>query len=90
MTIILSGSRSPLACVVNGIRGASIEIGDNVCLIGCGYMGLLLLQATPIRYMSSLVALDICDERLDLARDFGAEYTLNPRRCDPVREVRRL
>jgi len=80
----------PLACVVNGIRGASIEIGDNVCLIGCGYMGLLLLQAMPIRYMSSLVALDIHDERLDLARDFGAEYTLNPRRCDPIREVEEI
>jgi len=80
----------PLACVVNGIRGAKIEIGDNVCLIGCGYMGLLLLQAMPKNYVNSLVALDILDERLKLAEEFGAEHVLNPKTCDPVREVKKI
>jgi len=57
--------------------------------MGCGCVG-LLLQATPIRFMINIVALDIRDERLDLARVFGAEYALNPRRCDPVREVEEI
>jgi len=78
----------PLACVVNGIRGASIEIGDDVCLIGCGYMGLLLLQAMPKNYINHLVALDILDQRLEMAREFGAEYVLNPRDGDPVEKIK--
>ena len=80
----------PLACVVNGIRGASIEIGDDVCLIGCGYMGLLLLQAMPKNYINNLIALDIRDERLELARDFGAEHVLNPQKVDPVKGVKEI
>jgi len=80
----------PLACVVNGIRGASIEIGDNVCLIGCGYMGLLLLQAMPKNYINNLIALDIRDERLKLAEKFGAEHLLNPHNSDPVKRVKEI
>ncbi|HIE14787.1 TPA: hypothetical protein EYP70_05900 [Candidatus Bathyarchaeota archaeon] len=80
----------PLACAVNGIRGASIEIGDNVCLIGCGYMGLLLLQAMPKNYIISLIALDIRDERLELAKEFGADYVLNPRNGDPVERIKEI
>jgi len=80
----------PLACAVNGIRGASIEIGDNVCLIGCGYMGLLLLQAMPKNYINNLIALDIRDERLELAEKFGAEYVLNPQVGDPVKRAKEI
>ncbi len=76
----------PAACVVNGIRGSEIEIGDNVCLIGSGYMGLLLIQAMP-KNINSLVALDIQDERLKLAKKFGADHVLNPQKVDAVKEV---
>ncbi|MEM2885913.1 MAG: zinc-binding dehydrogenase [Thermoproteota archaeon] len=79
----------PLACAVNGIRGSGIQIGDGVCIIGCGYMGLLLIQAMP-RNVGNLVALDIRDERLALARKFGADFALNPARADAVEEVRNL
>ena len=80
----------PLACVVNGIRGASIEIGDNVCLIGCGYMGLLLLQAMPKNYINNLIALDIREERLELAKEFGAEHVLNPQKNDSVKRIEEM
>jgi len=80
----------PLACAVNGIRGSEIQIGDSVCIIGCGYMGLLLIQAMPKTTINSLVAVDIRSERLNLAAKFGAEFTLNPDEVDVVREVRRI
>jgi len=76
----------PPACVVNGIRGSEIEIGDNVCVIGCGYMGLLLIQAMP-RNTSCLIALDIQDQRLRLAKRFGADHVLNPQKVDTLNEV---
>jgi len=80
----------PLACAVNGIRGSEIQIGDSVCIIGCGYMGLLLIQAMPKTIISSLVAIDIRNERLNLAGKFGAEFTFNPHEVDVVGEVRKI
>lgn len=77
----------PLACVVNGIKGSKMQIGDNVCIIGCGYMGLLLIQAMPKTIISNLVALDIRNERLNLARKFGAESIFNPEEVDVANEV---
>lgn len=78
----------PAACAVNGIRGSEIQIGDNVCLIGCGYMGLLLIQVMPKTNINNLIALDIQNQRLELAREFGAEHIINPKEVDAVREVR--
>jgi len=77
----------PLACVVNGVRGSEIQIGDNVYIIGCGYMGLLLIQAMPKTIINDLVALDIVNERLKLAKKFGAEFTINPKEDNAVRDV---
>jgi len=80
----------PLACVVNGIRGSGFQIGDNVCIIGCGYMGLLLIQAIPKSLINSFIALDVRNERLNLAEKFGAEFVINPKEADAVKEVRSI
>jgi threonine dehydrogenase-like Zn-dependent dehydrogenase len=77
----------PAACVVNGIRGSKIEIGDSVCIIGCGYMGLLLIQALPKGMVNKLIALDILDTRLVFAKRFGAEFVLNPLNCKVEKEI---
>jgi len=77
----------PLACVVNGVRGSGIQIGDNVCVIGCGYMGLLLIQAIPKNALNNLTAIDINNSRLALAEKFGAESTINSREKDPIKEA---
>lgn len=80
----------PVACAVNGIRGVEVEVGDDVCVVGCGYMGLLLIQGLPKTFIHKLVALDLKDENLGLAERFGAEVTLNPGKGDVVKEVRKV
>jgi len=80
----------PPACAVNGIRGSEIQIGDDVCIVGCGYMGLLLIQAMPRNITGNIVALDIRDERLALAKRFGADFALNPAKGDAVEGVHGL
>jgi len=69
----------PVACVVNGIRSLEIEPGDSVLLIGCGYMGLLMVQGIPAKLLKYFVVADVIEERLSLAKAFGAEIALNPR-----------
>jgi len=44
----------PLACVVNAIRLLSPKIGDNVAVVGTGFMGLLLVQALSKLSLNSL------------------------------------
>jgi threonine dehydrogenase-like Zn-dependent dehydrogenase len=61
-----------------------------VVLLGAGYMGLLLVQALPKQIMERFIVIDVDEDRLALARRFGAEITLNPRDMDIVAEVRRL
>ncbi|MCX8161545.1 MAG: zinc-binding dehydrogenase [Candidatus Bathyarchaeota archaeon] len=80
----------PLACVVNAVKGSELEAGDSVCVIGCGYMGLLIIQALPKNILGGLVAVDVKNDRLKLAESFGADYTVNAREADVVEEVRKI
>jgi len=77
----------PLMCVTNIVRAANPEIGDYVAVIGAGFMGLLVdagLSKYPIR---ELIAVDLIDERLDLAARMGATLTLNPKREDVQQRI---
>jgi 2-desacetyl-2-hydroxyethyl bacteriochlorophyllide A dehydrogenase len=78
----------PVACAVNGIRRSNIQFGDNVVVIGCGFMGLLLIQLASLRGPSRILAVDINDERLKLAADLGADLTVNPREIDAIKYVK--
>jgi 2-desacetyl-2-hydroxyethyl bacteriochlorophyllide A dehydrogenase len=67
----------PAACVVNGVCFAGIEPGDNVALIGVGYMGLLFAQALRRSLAGKVTAFDIDARRLALARELGADEAVN-------------
>ncbi len=68
----------PIACSVNGVRKAAPEIGDSVCLVGCGFMGLIMLQVFKSRGVGLLVAVDRRPGVLALARELGATHTYFP------------
>jgi len=72
----------PLACAVNGVRLAAPRFGDTVAVVGTGFMGLLLVQALSRVGLERLAAVDLRDERLELAAEFGADTLLNPSRDD--------
>jgi threonine dehydrogenase-like Zn-dependent dehydrogenase len=74
----------PLACAVNAVHGMEVQPGDKVALIGCGYMGLLIVQALPKAQLGRLVVADINPHNLALARSFGAPETYDPRQTDLI------
>jgi len=78
----------PCACVVNGLRAVNIQPGDIVVIIGCGYMGLLLIQGIPKNFVSHLFCIDVDDKKLQLAKKFGADTILNPNHVDVVDYIR--
>ncbi len=77
----------PITCVVSALRLLSIEPGENVVVIGSGYMGVLLLQGLPRSYMHHLIVLEPVAERRALALKYGAGTVLNPETDDVVGAV---
>jgi L-iditol 2-dehydrogenase len=67
----------PVACVVTGVDHCNVRAGDRVAVVGCGFMGLMLIQALGRCPLDQLIAIDIDPRRLELARQFGATTTHN-------------
>jgi threonine dehydrogenase-like Zn-dependent dehydrogenase len=80
----------PVSCVVTGLDTAPLLPADNVAVIGCGFMGLMFVQALSQFYTYDLIAIDIVEERLKLAKSFGAKYAYNPREIDASELVSEL
>ena len=68
----------PVSCVVTGLDTAPLLPADNVVVIGCGFMGLMFIQALSRFYTYDLIAVDIVEERLKLAKSLGAKLAYNP------------
>ena len=67
----------PVACAVTGIDQTHLKAGETVALIGCGFMGQLLLQGLLHSPVGNLIAIDIVKDRLALARQQGAQETID-------------
>ncbi|AXC68455.1 erythritol/L-threitol dehydrogenase [Salmonella enterica subsp. diarizonae] len=68
----------PYACSLHAVQRANIKLGDVVVLAGAGTLGLGMIGAIKKSGPAKLIVLDLNDERLALARKFGADIVLNP------------
>ena len=72
----------PVSCAVTGIDHCQIQPGNRIVLVGCGFMGLLILQGL-LRYpLDDLIVLDIVQSRLDLAQQLGVGEVYNTAEAD--------
>ena len=84
-----------LACgVITGV-GATLNTtpvarGSRVAVIGCGGVGLSVIQGARIAGASQVIAVDVNPTKLKWAKDFGATHLVNAKEVDAVTEVRRL
>jgi L-iditol 2-dehydrogenase len=67
----------PLSCVVNAVELAGPRLGDDVLIIGGGYMGNLLQLVTGFTGARSTSVIDIRDAALEHARRLGADRAIN-------------
>jgi S-(hydroxymethyl)glutathione dehydrogenase/alcohol dehydrogenase len=72
------------------INGARVEPGSTVAVIGCGGVGLNVVQGAALAGASRIVAVDLHDAKLELARQFGATDVVNAGTADPVGTVQEL
>jgi threonine dehydrogenase-like Zn-dependent dehydrogenase len=80
----------PLACSIHAVQRGEIELDDAVVVAGAGPLGLGMVAAARRKNPRLLIALDLDDSRLDVARSCGADMGLNPSTLDVVDEVRSL
>ena len=77
----------PLACVLHGIEKAHITLGDTVAIIGAGPIGLLHLLLAKRMGAGKVAISDFVEERLRVAKELGADETINAKSEDSVKEV---
>ena len=80
----------PYACSKHGVDRASITGEDIVVISGAGVIGLGMVGAAKLRNPAKLIVLDLNDKRLERARQFGADLTMNPSREDVIGKIREL
>ena len=69
------------------IRTAQVEPGATVAVVGCGGIGLSAVQGGRLAGASRVIAIDISDQKLQVARTMGATDTVNAADTDAVAEV---
>lgn len=71
-------------------RTAAIEPGSTVAVVGCGGVGLNVVQAAVLAGASRVIAIDMATDKLEYAAKFGATDVIDASRVDAVEAVRDL
>ncbi|MBO6000092.1 MAG: alcohol dehydrogenase catalytic domain-containing protein [Lachnospiraceae bacterium] len=72
----------PLAVTVHAVKRFPDIRGAKVVVLGCGPIGILLMQSAKALGAASVMVTDVSDYRLSLAAQLGADYTVNTRERD--------
>jgi L-iditol 2-dehydrogenase len=76
----------PVAVALHSLNISGIKIGDTVAVFGSGMIGLFIVQLLK-QSGCNVIAVDIAKERLEMARDAGADLTIDPLVDDVVNEI---
>jgi len=78
----------PQKCIITVLRATAPEAGDNGVVLGCGPMGLWCVQALAGKFLNSLIAIDIDDAKLEMAKKFGATHCINSTKDDVEAKIK--
>ncbi len=83
-----------LSQVIYGLNRIGVWLGDNVVIQGAGGLGINAIAVARDMGAGKIIVVDAVPERLELARAFGADATINlrelPERADRVARVKEL
>jgi len=84
---------APLTCAgvttYKAVKVGGTRPSDMVAVFGVGGLGHLAIQYAAIAG-GRVIAVDLFDEKLELARELGAEFTVNATKEDPIEAIQRL
>ena len=79
----------PTSYEVGAVNG-HVRPGDVVAIVGAGPIGLAAILGSKLYSPAHIVAIDLADSRLEAAKQFGADVTINPSTQDPVVTLRSM
>ena len=68
-------------------NNAKIKMGESVVVFGAGGVGLNIIQASQLHSAYPIIAVDIFENRLNLARTLGATHLVNSSKSDPFEKI---
>ena len=85
----------PLGCGVQTGAGAVMNVlkprpGDSIVVFGTGTVGMSAILAAVVVGCTTIIAVDLNAERLDLARAMGATHAINAAKTDPVAAIKEI
>lgn len=79
-----------VSVAVHAANRTPVKMGDTAVVVGSGMIGLLVIQAIRLAGCSNVIAVDLSDEKLKVAKQLGADVTLNASKDDVVARVKEL
>jgi len=64
--------------------------GESLAVFGCGGIGLCAIQGAAIAGCVPIIAIDINEQKLEMAKQMGAKYVINAKKQDPVEAIKDL
>jgi len=80
----------PLSISLHAVNRGRLRINDKVVVVGCGIIGLMAIQCARLNGCGTLVAVDLNEARLEMARKVGADVVVNPAKEKALDVVRGL
>ena len=80
----------PYGCSKHAVDRANISNEDVVVISGAGTLGLGMITYARMKNPKLLIVLDMQQNRLDKAKEFGADLVFNPGECDIDKEIKAL
>ena len=72
------------------INTAQVQPGSTAAVFGAGRVGLNCIQGCAIAGATTIIAVDLLDSKLEIAKEFGATHTVNAARADAVATIKEL
>lgn len=79
-----------VSVAVHAVGLTPVKLADTAVVAGSGMIGVLVIQALRLAGCGRIIAVDIDDAKLKLAKELGADEGLNPRKCDAPAAVASL
>ena len=85
---------APLPCAgltaYGAVKNANLKPNDNVVIVGTGGLGLMGIQLAKAVTGSKIIAMDLDDRKLEVAKKEGADVIVNSKKEDPLKAVMEL
>lgn len=79
-----------VSVAVHAVNLTPVQLGASAIVVGAGMIGLLTVQAVKAAGASRVIAVDVNDRRLAVAKQLGATDLLNSKQCDVVKSIREM